>query len=157
MAILAEISTFWKVFGSTLFLLTCVLLIVVVLLQRGRGGGLSGAFGGAGGGYSPFGAKTGDFFTWLTVGLAGLFLVLAIMTNYLFQKVEVQTQPPKQQPLQVPAGAPQQGAQPAGGAVPGPAPAGQVPPAPDGPTPVPVGEPPSEKPAASPKDSPGSS
>lgn len=58
------------------FVLVCVLLILVILLQKGRGGGLAGAFGGAGG-YSAFGAKTGDFFTWLTVGLAGLFVIVA--------------------------------------------------------------------------------
>jgi len=58
------------------FVLVCLLLILVILLQKGRGGGLTGAFGGAGG-YSAFGAKTGDFFTWLTVALAGLFVIVA--------------------------------------------------------------------------------
>ncbi len=97
------VGSFWKVFTAALFLLTCVLLIVVVLLQRGRGGGLSGAFGG-GGGYSPFGAKTGDFFTWLTVGLAGLFLILAIIANFAFRKVEVDAGADQQRaPLKVPA------------------------------------------------------
>jgi protein translocase SecG subunit len=63
----------------TLFLIVCILLIIVVLLQKGRGGGLSGAFGG-GAGSSAFGTRTGDVFTWVTIVLTGLFLVLAIIT-----------------------------------------------------------------------------
>jgi preprotein translocase subunit SecG len=63
----------------TLFLIVCILLIIVVLLQKGRGGGLSGAFG-AGAGSSAFGTRTGDVFTWVTIVLTGLFLVLAIIT-----------------------------------------------------------------------------
>jgi len=68
---------------TTLFALTCVLLILVVLLQKGRGGGLSGAFGGVGG-HSAFGAKTGDVFTWITVALTALFVLIAIVGNYKF-------------------------------------------------------------------------
>ena len=45
-----------------------ILLIGLVLLQKNRGSGLSGAFGGVGG-HSAFGTKTGDFLTWFTVGL----------------------------------------------------------------------------------------
>ena len=61
----------------------CCILIFVILLQRGRGGGLAGAFGGAGG-TSAFGAKTGDVFTWITVCLAGIFLLLAVLGNFVF-------------------------------------------------------------------------
>lgn len=96
------VASFWKVFSAVLFLLTCFLLIVVVLLQKGRGGGLSGAFGGAGG-HSAFGAKTGDFLTWVTVGLAGLFLVIAIVNNYAFHKITVAAPAPPQ-PAQLPGG-----------------------------------------------------
>ncbi len=108
MTILA-VATFWQVFTGVLFLLICFLLIVVVLLQRGRGGGLSGAFGGVGG-HSAFGTKTGDFFTWLTVCLAGLFLLIAIINNFTYRKVSVPT-----------AAAPQPAQAPAGGAPPPPA------------------------------------
>ena len=45
-----------------IFGLGCSLfLIALVLIQRGRGGGLAGAFGGAGG-QSAFGTKAGDVF-----------------------------------------------------------------------------------------------
>ena len=49
-------------------------LILLVLVQRGRGGGLAGALGGAGG-QSAFGAKAGDTFTKITMWTAfsGLF------------------------------------------------------------------------------------
>jgi preprotein translocase subunit SecG len=65
------------------FVLVCLLLILVILLQKGRGGGLAGAFGGAGG-YSAFGAKTGDYFTWITVGLAGLFVLVACIGVWFY-------------------------------------------------------------------------
>ncbi len=66
----------------TLFLIVCLLLVIVVLLQKGRGGGLSGAFGGVGAG-SAFGTRTGDVFTWVTIVLTGLFLLLAIVATLL--------------------------------------------------------------------------
>ena len=71
-------------------LASCVFLILVILVQRGRGEGLAGAFGGGGGG-SAFGAKTGDVFTGITVGLAGLFLLLNVAGNYVFLPPEPDT------------------------------------------------------------------
>jgi preprotein translocase subunit SecG len=66
------------------FVLVSLLLIGVVLLQKNRGGGLSGAFGGVGS-HSAFGTKTGDFLTWVTVGMVTTFLLLGIANNYAFQ------------------------------------------------------------------------
>lgn len=70
---------------GTLFLIICVLLIVVVLLQKGRGGGLGAAFGGAGS--SAFGTRTGDVFTWITIVLTALFLLLAVASTLAFRPV----------------------------------------------------------------------
>ena len=53
-------------------------LIALVLIQRGRGGGLAGAFGGAGG-QSAFGTKAGDVFTRITVGVAAAWILLCIL------------------------------------------------------------------------------
>ena len=39
----------WAQFLAGLFVVICIALIIIVLLQKGRGGGLSAAFGGAGG------------------------------------------------------------------------------------------------------------
>jgi preprotein translocase subunit SecG len=59
-------------------------LIGIILIQRGKGGGLAGAFGGVGGS-SAFGTKAGDVFTKITVGLAIgwiiLLMMMVIMTN----------------------------------------------------------------------------
>ena len=59
-----------------------MLLILIVLLQRGRGGGLAGALGGAGG-QSAFGTKSGDVFTWVTAGLAAAWFLLSGVSGCL--------------------------------------------------------------------------
>jgi preprotein translocase subunit SecG len=61
-----------------LFVLLCIGLILIILLQKGRGGGLGAAFGGGGAG-SLLGTKTGDFLTWVTIALVAGFLVLAVL------------------------------------------------------------------------------
>jgi preprotein translocase subunit SecG len=74
---LAAIALVWHIV-IVLWLLVAVSLILVVLLQKGRGGGLAGAFGGAGTS-SLLGTKTGDFLTWLTIGLVAFFLVMSVV------------------------------------------------------------------------------
>src|SRR6184192_2459337 len=69
----------------TLFVIVSLLLILIVLIQKGRGGGLSSAFGG-GGGNTAFGSKTGDVLTWATSVVFGIFLLLAIFMNLLANK-----------------------------------------------------------------------
>ncbi|PQO42207.1 preprotein translocase subunit SecG [Blastopirellula marina] len=71
------------IFGP-LILLTSVFLILVVLVQRGRGGGLTGALGGAGG-QSAFGAKAGDVFTKITVVVASFWILLCILATMSLQ------------------------------------------------------------------------
>jgi preprotein translocase subunit SecG len=67
---------------AAVWIIVAVVLILLVLIQKGRGGGLAGAFGGAGAN-SLMGTKTGDFLTWVTIGLVVLFLFLAvIMAKY---------------------------------------------------------------------------
>ncbi len=56
-----------------------IFLIMLVLVQRGRGGGLAGAFGGMGG-QSAFGAKAGDVFTRVTIGVATVWILLCILS-----------------------------------------------------------------------------
>jgi preprotein translocase subunit SecG len=65
----------WHVILPILLLLTSVFLILLVLIQRGRGGGLAGAFGGLGG-QSAFGTKAGDLFTRITIGVATFWIIL---------------------------------------------------------------------------------
>jgi preprotein translocase subunit SecG len=69
---------------NTLSILVSLFLICLVLIQRGKGGGLAGAFGGVGGS-SAFGTKAGDTFTRITVITAAvwilLLMLLVIITN----------------------------------------------------------------------------
>jgi preprotein translocase subunit SecG len=66
-----------------MFAIIALLVIVVILLQRGRGVGLAGAFGGSGGA-TAFGAKTGDVLTWVTIIGAILLLTYTVILNYVF-------------------------------------------------------------------------
>jgi preprotein translocase subunit SecG len=59
-------------------------LMIVILLQRGRGGGLAGAFGGLGG-QSAFGTKAGDVFTKITIVLAVAWVIVAGGSGYFLQ------------------------------------------------------------------------
>lgn len=61
-------------FGISIFLVS-LFLILLILVQRGRGGGIAGALGGAGG-QSAFGTKAGDLFTRITVGVAAFWILL---------------------------------------------------------------------------------
>jgi preprotein translocase subunit SecG len=61
-----------------------ILLIVVVLMQASKGGGLAGTFGGGSVG-TVFGVRrTADFLTRATQVLAGVFLVLSLVINIFF-------------------------------------------------------------------------
>jgi len=90
---------------AVLFVICCVSLVLIILIQKGRGGGLSGAFGGAMAG-GILGSKTGDFLTWVTIVLVGVFLTLAVVMAKFYKPSPVgdydassQTQ---QQPLETP-------------------------------------------------------
>ena len=60
-------------------------MLLIILLQRGKGGGLVGAFGGMGGN-SAFGAKSSDVFVRITVWTAIIWFVLCIAGGYVFKK-----------------------------------------------------------------------
>ena len=53
-------------------------MILLVLIQRGKGGGLAGAFGGAGGS-SAFGSRAGDTFTRVTIIVAAIWILLVMI------------------------------------------------------------------------------
>ena len=61
-----------------LFIICSVVLILIILIQKGKGGGLSGVLGG-GMASGILGSKTGDFLTWVTITLVSVFLILAII------------------------------------------------------------------------------
>jgi preprotein translocase subunit SecG len=65
---------------AVLFAVCCVILILVILIQKGKGGGLSSAF--AGGMTSGLlGSKTGDVLTWVTISVVGVFLFAALILD----------------------------------------------------------------------------
>ena len=82
---------------AVLLILTSAFMILLILVQRGRGGGLTGALGGAGG-QSAFGSKAGDVFTRITIGTAVVWIVLAMLTISIFNP------PPRPIVLDNPAG-----------------------------------------------------
>jgi preprotein translocase subunit SecG len=64
-------------------------LILLVLIQRGKGGGLIGALGGSGGS-SPFGSRAGDQFTRITIYVALLWLFLTMAQVRVIQFAQQQ-------------------------------------------------------------------
>lgn len=63
---------------NILMILGSLFLIGVILIQRGKGGGLAGAFGGVGGS-SAFGTKAGDVFTRITIGTVAVWMLMAML------------------------------------------------------------------------------
>lgn len=59
-------------------------LIFIILIQKGRGGGLSSAFGG-GTANSLLGTKTTSWVTKATIGMVLLFLLLAVILNIYYK------------------------------------------------------------------------
>jgi protein translocase SecG subunit len=131
----------------TLFVISGILLIFVVLIQEGKGGGIAGAFGGAG--QEAFGVKAGTV-NRFTAYVGTAFLLLALLHAGINAKresgvsmasgsaiTEEPTAPPTAAPIP-PTGDKPAGDTPPGGAPPpGPAPAPAPVPAP-GPSPVPA-------------------
>ena len=77
-----------------LFVLCALLLMVVILLQEGKGGGLGSAFGGAAA--DAFGVKAGTvnkFTTWLATGFLGLALLYAGLSSSSEQRSMVPSAP----------------------------------------------------------------
>lgn len=75
-------TTLVRLFLGSMLVLTSLFLILLVLVQRGRGGGLAGALGGMGG-QSAFGTKAGDLFTRITVGVAAFWIILCLLATNL--------------------------------------------------------------------------
>lgn len=70
-------------FMEVLLFCTSLFLMLLILVQRGKGGGLTGALGGQGG-QSAFGSKAGDAFTKITVVTAVFWIMLCMVTIAAF-------------------------------------------------------------------------
>src|SRR3954453_4506726 len=96
--------TFFLYFTFVLFIVIAIVRILLVLIQKGRGGGPASAFGG-GGGNTAFGSKTGDVLTWATSIIFGVFLILAVILNLMSRsgtRPAAATNLPPGNPVQMP-------------------------------------------------------
>ena len=71
---------------ATLYVVTCLILMLVVLIQQGKAGDLASAFGG-GSSQAAFGARAGaTILTKVTWVCAGLFVVFALALSVIGQR-----------------------------------------------------------------------
>ena len=95
-----------------LFVLVCVTMVIVILLQAGKGKGLAGTFGGPGAGAVFGGRGAATFLSKATGILATIYLVLCLLIGYIYkseneeqrdsliqQETEQQTLPSSSVPL----------------------------------------------------------
>ena len=93
-----------------IWVLAAVVLVLIVLIQKGRGGGLSSTFGGLSS--SLLGTKTGDFLTWVTISIVALWLLLSVVaakwfkpeaSEFLQGQRQIPSAPAQQTPAMPPA------------------------------------------------------
>ncbi len=75
----------WFSILTVLFIIVSAAMVLIILVQRPQGGGLAGAFGGAGasGTETVFGGRVGDALTVMTVIAFALYLGLAVALNLI--------------------------------------------------------------------------
>jgi preprotein translocase subunit SecG len=74
-----------------IIIFVAVLLVLVILAQNSKGGGLSSQFGGSGASNIIGVKKTGDLLERLTWGFVIVIMVLALSTNYVTQNTSGST------------------------------------------------------------------
>ncbi len=74
------------IFLTVVHVMVCLVLIVVVLLQRGKGAEIGAVFGG-GAGSTVFGSRgAGNFLTKMTTGAAVIFMLTSLSLAYFSQE-----------------------------------------------------------------------
>ena len=81
-----------------IFLICSIVLILVVLIQKGKGGGLSSAFAG-GMASGILGSKTGDVLTWITIGVVSVFILMALVLDRWWRPTVSGPQPQTPAPI----------------------------------------------------------
>jgi preprotein translocase subunit SecG len=79
--------SWWSWILNTIIIILSLFIILLVLIQRGKGGGLAGAFGGVGGS-SAFGSRAGDLFTRITIIVAAVWILLIMVHVKVIQHSE---------------------------------------------------------------------
>ncbi|MFC5270168.1 preprotein translocase subunit SecG [Adhaeribacter terreus] len=75
----------------SIIIFVCVLLVLVVLAQNSKGGGLSGQFGGAGASQLMGVKRTGDLLEKLTWGFAIALVILTLATHTILNSSDTGT------------------------------------------------------------------
>ncbi len=74
----------WMFVALVVFhIFVCVFLVLLILIQNDKGGGLAGAFGGMGGGAAFTGSSTATFLTTITGWTAVVSFALLLGLNYM--------------------------------------------------------------------------
>src|SRR3954467_14850743 len=90
----------------SIIIFICVLLVLVVLSQNSKGGGLSGQFGGAGASQLMGVKRTGDLLEKLTWGFAIALVVLTLSVTLVMKPAEVEVEEPDPAATEQPAADP---------------------------------------------------
>lgn len=90
---LLAVSTLSHILNALIVFISVLMILFIVVIQRGKGGGLAGALGGAGGS-SAFGSRAADAFVKYTLVLAGVW-VLLIMIHVKVANVDGQSSGPR--------------------------------------------------------------
>lgn len=75
---LLAVSTLSHALNAIIVFISVLMILFIVVIQRGKGGGLAGALGGAGGS-SAFGSRAADAFVKYTLVLAGVWVLLIMI------------------------------------------------------------------------------
>ena len=81
---------------TAVLIVNCLGLVGLILIQRGKGGGLAAAFGG-GGMEQAFGTRAATLAQKATAVMAIIFLALSVALGLMYQRRHVVPPPPMQQ------------------------------------------------------------
>jgi len=80
-------------FLVVLFVVLSVTMVIVILMQAGKGQGLAGAIGGGAGGSSVFGGRgAADFLGKATSWIAASYMILALAIGYMYKSEAEESQ-----------------------------------------------------------------
>lgn len=89
---------------TTLFFVVSIALVLIILVQRPQGGGLTGAFGGGSGTDTAFGGRTGDALTVATITAFSIYLLIAIGLNIASNNARASAAVPETPAAETPEG-----------------------------------------------------
>ena len=75
-------SDFFLGTSAVLLFLLSLFLVFIIMIQRGKGGGIAGSLTGTA--QSAFGARGGDLLMWVTIGLTGVWILLSGITIFIY-------------------------------------------------------------------------